>query len=62
MTIRVVVADDQDLVRTGFATIVDAQYPAAVGAGNVEVSQRVADVVCRALALAVPLSVEEPAA
>ena len=35
-------------------TIVDARYPAAVGAGNVEVSQRVADVVCRALALAVP--------
>ena len=29
---------------TGPATIVDARYPAAVGAGNVEVSQRVADV------------------
>ena len=41
-------------VRTEPATIVDAQYPAAVGAGNVEVSQRVADVACRALALAVP--------
>jgi N-methylhydantoinase B/oxoprolinase/acetone carboxylase alpha subunit len=35
-------------------TIVDAGYPAAVGAGNVEVSQRVADVVARALAGAVP--------
>ncbi len=36
------------------ATIVDAEYPAAVGAGNVEVSQRVVDVVCRALAGALP--------
>ena len=41
-------------VRTRPGTIVDAQYPAAVGAGNVEVSQRVADVVARALAMAVP--------
>ena len=31
-------------VRTEPGTIVDARYPAAVGAGNVEVSQRVADV------------------
>jgi N-methylhydantoinase B/oxoprolinase/acetone carboxylase alpha subunit len=35
-------------------SLVDATYPAAVGAGNVEVSQRVADVVARALAAAVP--------
>jgi N-methylhydantoinase B/oxoprolinase/acetone carboxylase alpha subunit len=35
-------------------TLVDARYPAAVGAGNVEVSQRVVDVVCRALAAALP--------
>lgn len=35
-------------------TLVDAGYPAAVGAGNVEVSQRVVDVVCRALAGALP--------
>jgi N-methylhydantoinase B/oxoprolinase/acetone carboxylase alpha subunit len=35
-------------------TLVDARYPAAVGAGNVEVSQRVVDVVCRALAEALP--------
>ena len=41
-------------VRTEPGTIVDARFPAAVGAGNVEVSQRVADVVCRALALAAP--------
>ncbi len=38
-------------------SIVDAQCPAAVGAGNVEVSQRVADVVARALAQAVPAAV-----
>ena len=41
-------------VRTEPGTIVDARFPAAVGAGNVEVSQRVADVVCRALAPAAP--------
>lgn len=35
-------------------SIVDAQRPAAVGVGNVEVSQRVADVVARASAQAVP--------
>ena len=35
-------------------SIVDAQSPAAVGAGNVEVSQRVADVVLAALAQADP--------
>jgi N-methylhydantoinase B/oxoprolinase/acetone carboxylase alpha subunit len=35
-------------------TLVAAQPPAAVGAGNVEVSQRVADVCLRALAMCVP--------
>jgi len=35
-------------------TVVAATFPAAVGAGNVEVSQRVADVCLGALALAVP--------
>ena len=35
-------------------SIVNARFPAAVGAGNVEVSQRVADVCFRALARAVP--------
>jgi N-methylhydantoinase B/oxoprolinase/acetone carboxylase alpha subunit len=35
-------------------SIVAAQFPAAVGAGNVEVSQRVADVCLRALAQIVP--------
>ena len=35
-------------------TIVDAQFPAAVAAGNVEVSQRVADVCLGALAAFVP--------
>ncbi len=35
-------------------TVVAARPPAAVGAGNVEVSQRVADVCLRALALAAP--------
>ncbi len=39
---------------TTSGTIVDASYPAAVGAGNVEVSQRVVDVVCRAIAGALP--------
>jgi N-methylhydantoinase B/oxoprolinase/acetone carboxylase alpha subunit len=38
-------------------SIVNARFPAAVGAGNVEVSQRVADVCFRALAGAVPDSV-----
>lgn len=41
-------------VRTEPGSIVDARYPAAVGAGNVEVSQRIVDVVTRALAEAVP--------
>jgi N-methylhydantoinase B/oxoprolinase/acetone carboxylase alpha subunit len=41
-------------VHTEPGSIVDARYPAAVGAGNVEVSQRVVDVVTRALAEAVP--------
>ena len=36
-------------------SIVAAVPPVAVGAGNVEVSQRVADVCLRALALAVPV-------
>src|SRR5690606_4481492 len=35
-------------------TVVNARRPAAVGAGNVEVSQRVADVVLGALAQALP--------
>jgi N-methylhydantoinase B/oxoprolinase/acetone carboxylase alpha subunit len=35
-------------------TIVDARFPVAVGAGNVEVSQRVADVCLRALAQVAP--------
>lgn len=35
-------------------SVVAAQYPAAVGAGNVEVSQRVADVCLGALALVAP--------
>ena len=38
-------------------TVVAARFPAAVGAGNVEVSQRVADVCLGALAQAVPGSV-----
>lgn len=41
-------------VTTVPGTIVDAVAPVAVGAGNVEVSQRVADVCLRALAGAVP--------
>ncbi len=41
-------------VRTEPGSIVDARYPAAVGAGNVEVSQRIVDVVTRALAEVVP--------
>ncbi|MFC7495594.1 MULTISPECIES: response regulator [unclassified Nocardioides] len=46
MTVRVVVADDQDLVRTGLAMILDAQDgidvvgQAADGPGAVEVSER----------------------
>ena len=43
--VRIVVPD---------GTIVSARPPAAVGAGNVEVSQRVADVVLAALALGAP--------
>ena len=35
-------------------TIVNARFPAAVAAGNVETSQRIVDVLFRALALAVP--------
>jgi N-methylhydantoinase B/oxoprolinase/acetone carboxylase alpha subunit len=35
-------------------TLVNARFPAAVGAGNVEVSQRIADVCLRAFAVAVP--------
>ncbi len=35
-------------------SVVNAQYPAAVAAGNVETSQRIVDVVLRALAAAVP--------
>ena len=35
-------------------TLVAARFPAAVGAGNVEVSQRIADVCLRAFADAVP--------
>ena len=35
-------------------TIVNARFPAAVAAGNVETSQRIVDVLLRALALAVP--------
>jgi N-methylhydantoinase B/oxoprolinase/acetone carboxylase alpha subunit len=38
-------------------TLVAARFPAAVGAGNVEVSQRIADVCLRALAWAVPARV-----
>ena len=40
-----------------WGTVVAATYPAAVGAGNVEVSQRVADVCLRALAQVVPTQV-----
>lgn len=41
-------------VRTPEGSIVDAQPPAAVAAGNVETSQRIVDVLLRALAKAVP--------
>jgi len=41
-------------VITPGGSIVDARFPVAVGAGNVEVSQRVVDVCTRALARAVP--------
>ena len=37
-------------VVTAEGSVVDARFPVAVGAGNVEVSQRVVDVCCRALA------------
>lgn len=40
------------LTRPG--TLLDAEYPAAVAAGNVETSQRIVDVVLRALASALP--------
>ena len=42
------------VVHAPSGSIVAAEYPAAVGAGNVEVSQRVADVCLGALAQAVP--------
>ena len=42
------------VVTTRHGSIVDVRPPAAVGAGNVEVSQRLVDVCCRALAGAVP--------
>jgi len=42
------------MVHAPRGSIVAAEYPAAVGAGNVEVSQRVADVCLGALAQAVP--------
>ena len=45
---------DPSAIVTEPGSIVDAQPPAAVGAGNVEVSQRVADVCLRALAEAAP--------
>lgn len=41
-------------VRTRVGSVADAVYPAAVSAGNVETSQRLADVVFRVLALAAP--------
>ncbi len=41
-------------LHTPTASIVDAQPPAAVAAGNVETSQRIVDVLLRALAQAVP--------
>lgn len=41
-------------VRTRPGTLVDASYPAAVAAGNVETSQRLVDVVLGALAQALP--------
>ncbi len=41
-------------VRTRPGSVTDAVFPAAVGAGNVEVSQRVAEVAARALSGAVP--------
>jgi len=42
------------LLHTVPGTIVDARYPAAVAAGNVETSQRIVDVVLGALAQALP--------
>lgn len=44
-------------IRTKKGTIVDAEFPAAVAAGNVETSQRIADVLIGALARAIPESV-----
>mgnify|MGYP001375531596 CR=1 FL=1 len=44
-------------VVTTEGSVVDARFPVAVGAGNVEVSQRVVDVCCRALAEVLPSQV-----
>lgn len=44
-------------VVTGSGSVVAAEFPAAVGAGNVEVSQRIADVCLGALAQVVPARV-----
>ncbi len=41
-------------VRTAKGSVVDAEYPASVAAGNVETSQRIVDIVFGALAQAVP--------
>jgi N-methylhydantoinase B/oxoprolinase/acetone carboxylase alpha subunit len=46
--------DRRVVVRTAAGTVVDARPPAAVGAGNVEVSQRVADVCQLAFARMLP--------
>jgi N-methylhydantoinase B len=44
-------------VRTTAGSLLDAVYPAAVAAGNVETSQRITDVVLGALAKALPLRI-----
>lgn len=44
-------------IRTKKGTIVDARFPAAVAAGNVETAQRIVDVLLGALARAIPESV-----
>ncbi len=41
-------------IRTDEKSVVDARFPAAVAAGNVETSQRIVDVLLRAFAQAVP--------
>ncbi len=41
-------------IRAPAASLVNAQYPAAVAAGNVETSMRLVDVICGALAKAIP--------